>query len=143
MVLKKILNFVNVFLLLHNHLPLEKDVTLHLNKLASLSPKDALWQVWLKMAQWFWRRRRKCEKFMKTTTTTTTDNGQILIRKSHLSLRLRWAEKCSLMRFSPTLTGSNFVMHIEIDYNSCINTFKNTCHRTINVVRYSSFPNDG
>ena len=30
---------------------------LHLNKLESLSPKDALWQVWLKLAQWFWRRR--------------------------------------------------------------------------------------
>ena len=30
---------------------------LHLNKLKSLSPKDALCQVWLKLAQWFWTRR--------------------------------------------------------------------------------------
>ena len=30
---KKILNFVNVFSLFHNNLPLEKDVALHLNKL--------------------------------------------------------------------------------------------------------------
>ena len=52
-----------------------------------------LGQVWLKLAQWLWRRRWKCEKFMTTMTTmTTTDNGQILIRKSHLSLRLRWAK---------------------------------------------------
>ena len=41
---------------------------------------------------WFWRRRWKCWKFTTTTTTTTTkDNGQILIRKAHLSLRLWWA----------------------------------------------------
>ena len=34
-----------------------------LNKLESPSPKDALCQVWLKLAHWFWRRRWKCEKF--------------------------------------------------------------------------------
>ena len=28
-----------------------------LNKLESSSPNDALCQVWLKLAQWFWRRR--------------------------------------------------------------------------------------
>ena len=27
-------------------------------------------QIWLKLAQWFWRRRWKCEKFMTTITTT-------------------------------------------------------------------------
>ena len=66
---------------------------------------NALCQVWLKLVQWFWRRRWKCEKFTTTTTTpttttttptkitTTTDNGQILIRKVQLSLRLRWAKK--------------------------------------------------
>ena len=36
---------------------LEKDRALHLNKLKSPSPKDALCQIWLKLAQWFWRRR--------------------------------------------------------------------------------------
>ena len=40
-----------------NNLPLEIGWVLHLNKLGSPSPKDALWQVWLKLAQWFWRRR--------------------------------------------------------------------------------------
>ena len=37
------------------------------------------------------RRRRKCEKFTTTTTTAMMDNGEILIRKAHLSLRLKWA----------------------------------------------------
>ena len=51
---KRFLNFVNVFSLFCNYLPLEKDWTLLLNKLESPSPKDALCQVWLKLAQWFW-----------------------------------------------------------------------------------------
>ena len=34
----------------------ENLLVLHLNKLESPSPKDALCQVWLKLAQWFWRR---------------------------------------------------------------------------------------
>ena len=51
-------NFVNVFSLFRNYLPLEKGGALHLKKLESPSPKDALCQVWLKLAQWFWRRRR-------------------------------------------------------------------------------------
>ena len=51
------LNFVNVFSLSRNDHPLEKGWTLHLNKFESPSPKDALCQVWLKLAQWFWGRR--------------------------------------------------------------------------------------
>ena len=47
--------FVNVFSLFHNYLPLEKGRALHLNKLESTSPKDAMYQVWLKLARWFWR----------------------------------------------------------------------------------------
>ena len=37
-------------------LPLEKGGALHLNKLESSQPKDALCQVWMKLIQWFWRR---------------------------------------------------------------------------------------
>ena len=43
------------FRYLCNYLPLEKGEALHLNKLESHSPKDALCQVWLKLVQWFWR----------------------------------------------------------------------------------------
>ena len=72
---KKILkNFVNVFSIFCNYLIFEKG-----------------WDL-----QWFWRRRWKCEKFTTTTTTTTTDNRQILIRKAHLSLGLRWAKNILL-----------------------------------------------
>ena len=54
---RRFLNFVNVFSLFRNYLPLGKGGALLLNKLESPSPKDALCKVWLKLAQWFWRRR--------------------------------------------------------------------------------------
>ena len=41
----------SLFLLFHNYLPLEKGVALHLNKIESPSPKDALLQIWLKKAK--------------------------------------------------------------------------------------------
>jgi hypothetical protein len=47
----------SVFLLFCYNLSLEKGNPLHLNKLKSPPPKDNLCQVWLKLAQWFWRRR--------------------------------------------------------------------------------------
>ena len=34
-----------------------KSLALHWNKHDSLSPNDALCQVWLKLTKWFWRRR--------------------------------------------------------------------------------------
>jgi hypothetical protein len=37
--------------------PLGNGYPLHLNKLESPSFKDDLCQIWLKLAQWFWRRR--------------------------------------------------------------------------------------
>ena len=49
---EKILNFIHVFLLFLNYLPLEKGVALRLKKLEFHSPKDALCQVWLKLVQW-------------------------------------------------------------------------------------------
>ena len=70
---RRFFNFVNVFSLFRNYLPLEKGGALHLNKLESPSPKDALCQVWLKLAQWFWRRRWKCEKFTDRRTDRRTD----------------------------------------------------------------------
>ena len=132
-------NFINVFLLFHNYLPLEKGRALYLNKLESPSPKkalcqvwlklalwflrrrflnfinvfpsyiiispwkrsgpfiwkklespsprNALFQVWLKSAQWFWWRRWQCEKFMTTPTTTTTDKQKIFEKLNMLNSR--------------------------------------------------------
>ena len=136
---------VNVFLLFHNYLAWKWRV-LHLNKFESHSPKDALYQICLKLAYWFWSKgfkfinvffaisllsplgkgsgpsfeqiwmlfaqgcfisslfevevgpvvleKKKMWKFTTTTTTMTTDNGQIVIRKSYSSFRLRCAKIC-------------------------------------------------
>ena len=54
---RRFLKFVDVFSPFCNYLPLKKSRVLYLNKLESPSHKDALCQVWLKLAQWFWRRR--------------------------------------------------------------------------------------
>ena len=64
-------NFVNLFSLFRNYLPLEKGGALHLYKLESPTPKNALCQVGLKLVQWFWRRWWKYEKFTTTTKITT------------------------------------------------------------------------
>ena len=53
---RRFLNSINVFSLFRNYLPLERGGTIHLKKLEFPSPKDALCQVWFKLAQWFWRR---------------------------------------------------------------------------------------
>ena len=54
---KKIFKFRQCIFSIKNYLPLEKGGALHLDKLESPSPKDALCQVLLKLAQWFWGRR--------------------------------------------------------------------------------------
>ena len=89
-VLEEILNFVNAFSLFRNYLIFEKGVDLHLEIFESPLPKDALCQVWLKLAWWFLRRRWKCESLK---TDRWTDDGQQAIRKAHLSFQLRWANK--------------------------------------------------
>ena len=71
------LNFVNVFSLFRNYLPLDKSVALYFNKLESLSPKDALCQVRSKFTQWIWRRRWKCEKFTDGRTDSRTFHAMI------------------------------------------------------------------
>ena len=121
-------------------------MVLHLNKLETPSPKDALCQVWLELAQWYWRRKffnfqfifisiyfcyfviispwkgagpfiwstwipftqrcfvsslveigpvvlKKKMKMWKVNNNDDDNDGQMLIRKAHLSLWLRWANK--------------------------------------------------
>ena len=48
---KKVLNFISVFPLFRNYLPLEKGAALLLNKFESPSPEDVLSQVWKELAK--------------------------------------------------------------------------------------------
>jgi hypothetical protein len=94
---RRFLKIFSVFLLFCYYLPLEKGYPLPLNKLESPSPKDDLYQVWLKLVPWFWRRSRKCKSLQTDRRTDRrtdrqTDAGQQVIRKAHLSFQLRWAK---------------------------------------------------
>jgi hypothetical protein len=71
---RRFLKIFNVFLLFCYYLPLEKGCPLRLNKLESPFPKNDLCQVGLKLAQWFWRRSRKCKSLQ--TNILTPDNGR-------------------------------------------------------------------
>jgi hypothetical protein len=53
---RKFKKFSSVFLLICCYFSLGMGIALHLNNIESLSPKDDLCQVWLKLAKWFWRR---------------------------------------------------------------------------------------
>jgi hypothetical protein len=86
---RRFLKMFSVFLLFRYYLPLEKGYPLRLNKLESPPPKNDLCQVWLKLAQWFWRRSRKCKSLQtdgqtdRQTDRLTPDNGR--------SEKLTWA----------------------------------------------------
>jgi hypothetical protein len=45
------------FLHFCDYLPFEEDLALYLNKLNFPLSKDTLYQVWLNLVRWFWRRR--------------------------------------------------------------------------------------
>ena len=83
--------------------------SLSFEQICILSTKDALCQVWLKLAQWFWRRSQKCEKF----TDGHKDDGQQVIRKAHLSFKLRCGKKriCTLNCASNTQTLKGIYLH--------------------------------
>ena len=155
---------------------------LHLNNVESHSTNDALCQVWLKLAQWFWRRtifeisslyfryltiispwKRRGPLFKQTwilftqgyfvsslveigpvvlekkmkiwkvyrqtdgRTDRQTDNGWQVIRKSHLSFKVRWAKNRTdgltdwLKDRSKTLYPKNIINIIKswYQFNKC------------------------
>jgi hypothetical protein len=57
-----------------------KNVFPHLYNSESPLPKDDLCQLWLKLAQWFWRRSRKCKSL--------TDRQMMDDQKSSLELSI-------------------------------------------------------
>ena len=79
---RRLLNFINVYSLFHNYLPLEKDVAVDLNIFESPSPKDSLCQVWLKLALVL-EKKMKMWKVYRRTDRQTTDNRR--------SEKLTWA----------------------------------------------------
>ena len=71
-------------------------MALHLKKLESPSPKDALCQIWLKLAQWFLRRSRKEEEFTDKRMDGQTDGRTTVDQKSSLELSAQVSLKFTL-----------------------------------------------
>jgi hypothetical protein len=90
---RRFFKIFSVFLLSHYYLPLEKSYPLHLYRLEFPPPKDDWCQVWLKLAQWFWRSRKCKSSQIDWQTDGWTNAGQRAIRKAHLSFQFRWAKK--------------------------------------------------
>ena len=72
---KKIFYFFNLFLLVDYNFPMGKDMALHLNKLKSPSPKEALCQVWLKLTQCFLREYFFCHSIFLIWLLTLLEKG--------------------------------------------------------------------
>ena len=112
---RRFLKVVNLFLLIPNYLPFGKGVALRLNKLEFPSPKDTLCQVWLKLAQWFWRRRWKCEKFTDRQTDGQT-NGQTT--DDRWSEKLTWAFSSGELKslsHSHIVYNLKFFVHLKVE----------------------------
>jgi hypothetical protein len=117
---RRFFKYFSVFLLFCDYLPLEKVNPFYLNNLESPSPKDDLCQVWLKLAQWFWR-SRKCKSLW---TDGRTDDGQQAIRIVHLSFQLRWAKNTEEIRtYCFVWNQQRFV------WDGCLNDLKRTAGR--------------
>jgi hypothetical protein len=89
---RRFLKIFSKFSLFRYYLPLKKVSPLHLNNLESPSPKDDLCHVWLKLAQWFWRRSRKCKSLRtdgltdgRTDRRTTGDQNSSLELSAQVS----------------------------------------------------------
>ena len=84
--------------------PWKRAGALHLNKLESPSPKDALCQVWLKLAQWFRTRRWKSKRFTDRRTDGRTDSQ---------TTDNRWSEKLTWAFSSGELKTYDFDLRIK------------------------------
>jgi hypothetical protein len=76
------------FLLFCYYLPLGKGVVLHLYNSESSLPKDDLCQLWLKLAQQFWRRSGRCKCLTDRHQTDGQTDGRTHNGQSE---KLTWA----------------------------------------------------
>lgn len=89
----------------HNFLLLE-GYSLYTKGLEFLFYKDNMHQIWLNMAQRFWNRIKKCQKFIDIRMNGETDrqtnrrrnDEQHVVRKAHL--RYKWAKNLSVSIFA-------------------------------------------
>lgn len=82
-----------------SYLPFKESVVLHLKKnLESVLPKHGLFQVWLKSAQWLWRRSSKCKTLQTERQTERRTEGRRT--KNDLKNSLELSTQMSLNPFN-------------------------------------------
>jgi hypothetical protein len=136
LVLEIFLKIFSVFLLFRYYLSYEKGYPFCLNKLESLSPKDDLCQVWLKLAQWFWR-SRKCKSLQVDRQTDGSgqkltwafSSGELKTTKYDKNLSVKSLQFCVIGTSGPTvckMVGVNlksvYINYCHVRKNVLINT---------------------
>ena len=98
---------------------METDSVLNLDKPLSSSPKYALNQICLKLAQWFLRRRWKCEKFTdRRKHRQMTDGLTTVDQKSSLELSARQAKNWGFYWCKHNIFCLGFFSHKRITWGS-------------------------
>jgi hypothetical protein len=112
---RRFLKFFSVFLLFCDYLPLEKGNPLLFNNLESPPPKDDLHEDWLKLAQWFRRRSRKC----KSLQTDGQTDGRRTTEDQNSSLEL--SAQVSEKNLSATDIGHTISQNFgDLSYDDCM-----------------------
>ena len=87
---RRFLNVVTVFVLYRYHLHLEKGVLLPLTKVESPVHKDILYQVWLKLTKWFWKRKMNVWKVYNDEYDREWKSEKPLKSDNSVSFDKRW-----------------------------------------------------
>jgi hypothetical protein len=80
-------------------------------------------QLWLKLAQRFWRRSRKC----KSLTDKQTNDGQWAIRKAQLTFQLRWTKKNNIFLKTIDVSVQVFKFGIKVIWNMTHSRIPSPC----------------
>jgi hypothetical protein len=81
------------------------------------SPNDDLCQVWLKLAQWFWRRSRKCKSLQKDGRTDGRTTNKMWSEK------LTWAFGSGELKMTKTNRRCYFAQKFPT-VSKCLNKWK-------------------
>ena len=108
---KKILKSCQFIFIISQLSPPSKGVGLHLYKLESPSPRDTLYQDWLKLAQYFLEKKMKMWKVYRRTDRRTNDGRQV-IRKAH---ELKNFTSCDIWWYFCLFYKYKYIIHFKIN----------------------------
>jgi hypothetical protein len=123
---RRFLNDLTSFFTFCDYLPFEDDLALYLYKLEFPLPKDNLYQVWLNLATWFWR-RRFLKNFsvivlfsLKHTSLQKLKNwiSYYFVISRGITVKNRW----TIINFEHDLSIPMTYLHMQYEPYTCIQT---------------------